>query len=190
MEQLDKVYDTFVNLEKNYKRSKKPRKEYLLEKFGGDINTGSFLILHALSREELVSAEDIDKMSTVRRIFNAIKDRSDRLDTIQTFNFLDGGDDDAIISALDTADKMGHGFCLVEQASVSQTKRDPMCYRVTAKNGEVVSLVDARYLRAYSPGLVLYGTYLCGGTKVKDGDIIDQSTHPAQVVERPEYWVK
>ena len=83
MEVLDRVYSAFSNLDRDFARSKKSRTDFILEKFGGDIDMGSMIILDAISAstgEE--TAEDIQKLTFVKEIFEKLKDARDNLDSL------------------------------------------------------------------------------------------------------------
>ncbi len=88
MEVLDRVYRTFSNLDRDYARSKKSRSEFITDKFGGDIDIGSMIILDAvssLSGNETV--EDIEKLTFIKNIFAKIKDSREILDSLPDFSF-------------------------------------------------------------------------------------------------------
>lgn len=91
MDVLDRVYTTFSNLDRDFARSKKTRSEFILEKFGGDIDMGSMIILDAISaasKEE--TAEDIQKLTFVKEIFAKLKEARDNLDSLPDFSFTNG----------------------------------------------------------------------------------------------------
>lgn len=89
MEQLDLVYKTFSTLDESYARSKKTRTEFITEKFGGDIEIGSAIILDVLSEGELTSQGDIEKLTFVKDIFEKIKSNASALDSLKNFAFED-----------------------------------------------------------------------------------------------------
>lgn len=90
MEVLDRVYTTFRNLDRDFARSKKTRTEFITDKFGGDINIGSIIIMDAISSGDGVQTqEDIEKLSFIRDIFDKIKAFADNLDALEDFSFSD-----------------------------------------------------------------------------------------------------
>lgn len=87
---LDRVYTTFKRLDQDFARSKKSRSEFIVDKFGGDINTGSIIILDAIHAEGLEETpENIEKMSFVKDTFAAIQANADHLDSLTSFVFTD-----------------------------------------------------------------------------------------------------
>ena len=91
MEVLDRVYSAFSNLDRDFARSKKSRTDFILEKFGGDIDMGSMIILDAISASTVEeTAEDIQKLTFVKEIFEKLKDARDNLDSLPDFKFTNG----------------------------------------------------------------------------------------------------
>lgn len=91
MEVLDRVYNAFSNLDRDFAKSKKTRTEFIQDKFGGDIDMGSMIILDAISAstgEE--TPEDIQKLTFVKEIFDKLKDARDSLDSLPDFQFTNG----------------------------------------------------------------------------------------------------
>ena len=131
MEQLDLVYKAFTNLDKSYARSNKTRSEFIESKFGGDINTGIFLILKALSSCELTDPEDVRKFSEVRTIFESIQKHIGHLDSLKDFSFKDEDFATAFISALNTGDELGMGIKYVTQEEL-YTKNKALHYKAGA----------------------------------------------------------
>ena len=170
MEQLDLVYNTFTNLEKNYAHSKKSRKEYLLDKFGGDITVGGMIILDALSRADLQTTEDVEKLSKIRDIFATIAENQVRLDTLSDFDF--GTSSGVKLSAiLDNAFTSGTGMKLV--VGQEATKKPYVHFRVTPAGAEVVPMSTAPRLYAYSKAMVAYAQ-AATGEDVKLMDIFER----------------
>lgn len=85
MEVLDKVYNTFKNLDRDFARSKKTKTEFIKGKFGGDIRIGSILILSAIGTPS--DSADIEKLSFVNDIFGKLLEAQDRLDALPNFKF-------------------------------------------------------------------------------------------------------
>lgn len=176
MDTLDLVYNAFTGLERNYARSKKTRTEYVKDKFGGDINVGSFLILNALSAEEFVDPEDIKKFSEVRRIFEFLKDNQDKLDTLSSFNLDDTSDITAALDSLHQGQEAGTGFTVVGQEQLL----DMGAYHfvITSKQCSIApiqlrnKLKTTNRISIYSPGMkAFFGSFTSDG-EVKVGDIL------------------
>lgn len=86
MSVLSKVYSAFSNLEGDYRRSRKTRREFVLDKFGGDIDIGAMIILDAVSNSECETSEDVQKLTFVRNIIAQIQSMKDSLDAVMDFS--------------------------------------------------------------------------------------------------------
>lgn len=84
---LDNVYSKFTNLEKDYRRTKKSRSQFITERFGGDIVVGSTIILDAIYEENPITKEEIAKFSIVKDIISNILKAKDDLDYLESFDF-------------------------------------------------------------------------------------------------------
>lgn len=171
MEPLDRVYSAFTNLEANFKRSKKSRSEYIADKFGGDIDIGSMVILDSLASKNLETPEEIAKLSTIRNIFAAIKKRRNSLDSLTSFNFLDeSGVESSVASALDSAFERGTGICAVDADGLGYAKH----YSVLASGIKVLPIAKAERLHVYNQDMMLM---LKGrtGLNIRVGDVLLQS---------------
>ena len=84
---LDNVYSKFTNLEKDYRRTKKSRSQFITERFGGDIVVGSTIILDAIYEENPTTQEEIAKFSIVKDIISNILKAKDDLDYLESFDF-------------------------------------------------------------------------------------------------------
>lgn len=103
---LDRVYTTFKRLDQDFARSKKSRSEFIIDKFGGDINIGSIIILDAIHAEGLEeSPENIEKMSFVKDTFAAIQACADHLDSLTSFAFTDTNVVSSFVDILAHADQ-------------------------------------------------------------------------------------
>lgn len=176
MEQLDLVHNTFVNLERNYKRSNRSRSEYVKEKFGGNISIAAFLILNALSAEEFTDPEDIRKFSEIRDIFEKIKENQDRLDSLTSFDFDEDQSTTDVFSALSSGQRSGTGFEVCEQATL---------YRYGALHYDArpdeVRIVPIRlegqetpppYVELFSPGMLTLFSQMVPGAKLGIGGLL------------------
>ena len=161
MRQLDLVYNTFVNLEKNYAKSKKSREEYLKDKFGGDISVGAFLILNALGAEEFTDPEDIEKLSKVRDIFDDILANKDNLSELASFDFDTNNTRNLLFAALNASQASGFGYTVIDQQHLYK-KKDALHYHITPKETLVVPLLHARYTRVFSKAIASYVAHITG----------------------------
>lgn len=82
---LEKVYCSFRDLELNYDNSIS-RKEFILSKFGGDIDIGSTIIIDAIMNEGINTAQEIEKFSYLKDVFAFFSKIKDSLDKLTSFN--------------------------------------------------------------------------------------------------------
>ena len=188
MRTLDAVYNTFANLEKNYARASKSRSQYLIGKFGGDISVGSFLILHALSKEVYTDPEDIEKLSVIREVFANIKAHEDSLDSLNSFNFGAENTMQQGILALSQGEYDGTGISVVDQKTMWTGKGKPSHYSINSKVTQVVPLSTAPYYNLYSPAIAALINSFCGGS-FKVGDIVATKLGGrVQAISKPAHW--
>lgn len=164
---LDKVYTTFSNLDKDYARTKKTRTEFITEKFGGDINTGSVIILDAIREEGLEeNVENIAKMSYIKDIFNRIKSCADRLDTLQSFNFVQSDVATRILSILRSSNAHETRQNLVAQSSLWAGNARCLHHVCTADGASYADMDACKVFNLYNENM--YG--LLSGVFTFDGD--------------------
>ena len=181
MEQLDLVYSTFANLERNYSRSKKSRSEYIKDKFGGDIPVGSFLILNALSAEEFSDPEDIRKFSEIRAIFDKLLENKDRLDSLASFNF--DMDSDGSMSALDVLNlcqDFGTGVTVVEQGALYNGEAGVMQFDVRSEEVRIAPAKLSntsnftRYIKMCNRGMVAFFGQFVPDSSLDLGSVVER----------------
>lgn len=190
MEQLQAVYNTFVNLEKNYARSKKTREEYLTEKLGGDVVVGSFLILHALSKLDVREPKEIEMLSYVRTFLDHVRKNKDNLAGLTSFDFSDDSEVNVIFDTLSAAEKAGTKIEVkTQQAFAKETKRGVNCC-ATVKGITLVPLNSARYLRLFTDWLV--STVSDAGVRdLNFGDLVEVKLgNRISKVKTLPYWEK
>lgn len=181
MKQLDAVYNAFTHLEQNYKRSKKTRKEYILDKFGGDIEVGSLVILDYFAGAKLDDPDDIEKFSTIRDIFSAIKKSSANLDTLSSFDELLTGGNQAVKVLLEDAAIKGSGILTIPQAPSNEWAH----YKATAKNVMVVPLVTAKKVRVFNDSMRVFVQSLVGTSqRVSVGQTYIKDTQGLFILEK------
>lgn len=173
METLDLLYKTFTNLEKNYKRSKKSRSEFILSKFGGDINVGSFLILNALANMEFVESEDIIKLSKVREVIGYIQENQDKLDKLSTFNFGEDDNQDALLTALDNARLAGTGIRVMRQQELYRSTKGAYHFKISPDSTLLASLANCTYYSIYNNSILKFVEPYCKN-KIKVGDFVER----------------
>lgn len=178
MEQLDLVYNTFANLERNYSRSKKTRTEYITDKFGGNIQIGSFLILNALSAEEFSDPEDIRKFSEVRSIFDFLLEHQDTLDSLQSFDMGSNDDISLIFGALSAGQVIGTGIEVCSQRSLYTNDSGTMHYDVSARETLMAPVClesageHAPYVKLFNRGMLCLFGQIAGRSDLQLDDIL------------------
>lgn len=176
MEQLDLVYNTFANLERNYKRSSKSRSEYVKEKLGGDISIATFLILNALSAEEFTDPEDIHKFSKIRDIFEKIKENQDRLDSLTSFNFEEDQTATGVFTALAAGQRSGTGFEVCEQSALY--RYGALHYDARPDDSRIVPIrlesseTPPPYVELFSRGMLTLFSQMVPGAKLSVGSLL------------------
>ena len=148
MTQLDKVYNSLVNLERNYKKSKKSRSEYIADKFGGDFDRGSFLIMSALSEQEFTDPVDIEKYSKVREVISILRAHKDHFDSLTTFDAEEKVDAGMLLSALDST----FPFRLLGQETLYK-KYGVVHHRIYPNITAVAPLLSSRYVKICTPAM-------------------------------------
>lgn len=181
MEQLDLVYATFSNLERNYSRSKKSRSEYIKDKFGGDISIGSFLILNALSAEEFSDPEDIRKFSEVRRVFDKLLENKDRLDSLASFNFDEESEcAQNILDALNLGQDVGTKLVVVDQSELYNNDAGVLHFDVRPNDVRLVparfsnSVELTRYMKMCNRGMVSFFGQFVSGSSLNVGSVVER----------------
>lgn len=152
MNVLDKVYNTFSNLDRDFARSKKTRTAFITDKFGGDIDTGAMIILDAVSTSgELETAEDIKKLTFVKDIFSQLQANKNKLDSLQSFSsFSDSTEFNELMRVLAKAESSGTGQRETVQAEVYRQQRRAVHFVCTAEGSYFVGLNDCKILHAYN----------------------------------------
>lgn len=172
MEQLNKVYTTFHDLEKNYRRSKKSRREYLVDKFGGDIEIGMMVILDFFVGATIESDDDIKKLSFIKDVFAGIKKNIGNLDTLDSFDaLLDEGDASSILMLLDSAAVAGAHISTFTTAEMYPTFH----YKATAAGLQVVPILQASRVKVFNDAMRQFVQSVVGPKQsVEIGQVYDQ----------------
>ena len=173
---LEKVYDTFTNLERNYKRSKKSRKDYLLEKFGGDIRVGSVIILDAIGAEHPETDEEIEKFSTIKTIFENILKSENELDSLTSFDFqIDQSISGKVLSLIDKVSSKRASCTSISQRDLCK-KYNAVHYAVTPEGSYCAPLDKCRFIGTYNEGMVFLTEQLFneGGAIIEEGGIYER----------------
>lgn len=177
MENLDTVYNTLSKLESNFARSNKSRADYIMDKFGGDIRVASFLIMNTLSKEDITSAEDIDKLSYVRQELSFLVNNQHSLNSLSSFNFFDcsSSASSSAVQALDFAMTNGRGIEVLSQKEMYSKPFKPLMYGVNKNAVIYTPISQADYLVAINDAFV---NFLSGQTKknINLGDVCKFTT--------------
>lgn len=174
MKILDKVHSTFSRLDRDFARSKKSRSDFIQDKFGGDIDIGSMLILEAITQEinnsEAPTNEDISKLSAVRDIFGAIKRHRNHLDSLSSFAFLDEDMSGSLVNVLNSAQSHGSHIHVMNQGELGKNVH----YRVTASDIKVVPLSKCETIKLYNDNMRLFASHV-SGLELEIGDTVKQT---------------
>ena len=170
MEVLDRVYDTFCRLERDYKRSKKTRTEFITDKFGGDIAVGSMIILDAVSSstgEE--TPKDIRKLTFVKHVIDSVKANADSLDTLPDFSFSGNDLYTRLLSVLDSSLSDGTGIRTVSQADLHKKRRGAVHIIATPKETLFTPFERCTVLHAYNDAMCGVLSQMRGGESLRRG---------------------
>lgn len=143
MEILDRVYNTFANLDRDFAKSKKSRSAFIIDKFGGDLDMGSMIILDAISASKGdETPEDIEKLTFVKDIFEKIMNARDNLDSLHDFSF--GAEDEykAFVSLLSESMAAGTGVRPITQAELNKKDKGAIHF-ISTVNGTLFCPVHA-----------------------------------------------
>lgn len=152
MEVLDRVYNAFSNLERDFGRSKKSRTAFITDKFGGDIDVGSMIILDSISiGSDDYSAEDIEKLTFVKDTIDAIKRLEGKYDQLASFNALSGVDPATeLFDMLDKADMRGKHIKPVTQKELRRLYPGTVHYDCNQFGGEYTPLSSCKVFHIYN----------------------------------------
>lgn len=173
MDSLDLVYKTFSTLDKNYSRSKKTKEEYIKSKFGGDIDIGAMIILDALTKGSVESAEDIEKLSFIRDSFDFLKKNKNRLNSLPSFDPHATVNNSSILEVLDSAYLSGTHISVVSKEGLG--RKGAVHYVATSKGISVVPIDLATTMKAFSPAMIDLIAKATGQT-VEMGSVWERST--------------
>lgn len=157
MEVLDKVYNTFQNLDRDFSRSKKSRADFIVDKFGGDIDIGSMIILEAISASSGdETPEDIKKLSFIKDIFEKLKANRDNLDALPDFSFTTGTAYMDFIQLLKNSVASGTGIQEVSQFEMHRLNRGNVHYSVSMDKTIVAPLTVSKVVHVYNEHMQNY----------------------------------
>ncbi len=170
---LDSVYKTFSNLDRDYSRSKKTRTEFITDKFGGDIDTGSIIILDAI-REEGVSdsPEDIEKLSFIKDSFAFFQENAKRLDKLENFSHSNADVFFELMGILSDGDAAISGQYIVPQDELWDCSYKALHFITTYEGTTYVPLSACKVFSMYNENMLGVAASVTGDTGValKMGD--------------------
>lgn len=85
MNVLKRVYYSFKDLELQYDNSI-PREQFILQKFGGDIDIGSTILIDTIMAEGVTTADEIEMFSYLKNVFTFLIKIKDSLNTLKSFD--------------------------------------------------------------------------------------------------------
>lgn len=170
---LESVYKAFTHLDRDYARSKKSRTEFIKDKFGGDINIGSIIILDAI-REEGVSEnpEDIQKLSFIKDSFAFFQENASRLDKLETFSTASADLLNELAGILDRADSHGTKQVAVPQAVLWENQLPALHYVSTKEGMAYTPLGACKVFCVFNENMagLLQQNFNMGGQQLNVGD--------------------
>lgn len=133
MEVLDRVYKAFSNLESDFAKSGKTRTEFIKDKFGGDIEIGSVIILDAISNVDSESIEDINKISFIKKVIKGVRENANRLDNLTDFVFDKVSDFGVLFNVLKGSLESGMQCRVVPQKEIYEMSKGDVHYVATSE---------------------------------------------------------
>lgn len=164
MEVLDRVYNAFANLDRDFAKSKKTRAVFIADKFGGDIDIGSTIILDAISSgtgEE--TPEDIKKISFIKDCIENIRNSRDNLDRLSDFSFKNAELFEQLMKTIEDSEYAGTHTRSVSQLVLANKETGTVHYRCTPARSEFASLTRCTVYHVYNANMQEYVTTLTGG---------------------------
>lgn len=161
MDTLDRVYNAFSNLDRDFARSKKSRSEFIIDKFGGDLDMGSMIILDAISAfkgEE--TPEDIEKLTFVKDIFAKIMAARDNLDSLHDFTFGAANDYNKLISILTESMVAGTGVCVLPQSELNKWSKGTVHFLATEGSTMCCDMMEGHVVHIYNENMQGYAERL------------------------------
>lgn len=185
---LDRVYNAFSNFERDYARSKKTREQFIKDKFGGDIEIGSTIILDAISSTDgSETPEDIEKMTFIKDMITSVKSMENNLSRLSTFTNLEGSNAaDELFELLNSSYSRGTGQLEMEQSQLYRhSKGEVLHFDCTVFGSCFCDLNASKIIKIYNEhiqGLVENTLRVDGSTGI--GSILElRSRNHAVVVE-------
>lgn len=151
MSVLDNVYNAFSNLDRDFARSKKSRSEFIRDKFGGDIEVGSFIILDAVSSSTGdETQEDIEKLTFIKDIFEKIKANAGNLDSLSDFSFVDDSKFSGFLQTIQEAVISGTHVRHVRQAELNDAEQGSIHFIVNAAGASCCPVNRCKVFHIYN----------------------------------------
>lgn len=148
---LHNVYDAFSTLEASYKRSRKSRREFITDKFGGDIDIGSTIILNAVSAEDYTDPEDVRKLTFIRNIIGQIVAMQDSLDAVTNFGaFTDGANYASFLRILEQSMREGTKQIPMEPATFIKANPGVFHFSATPEGMQYVPFGQCPVMNLYN----------------------------------------
>lgn len=168
MDVLDRVFTTFSNLDRDFKKSTKSRTEFITDKFGGDIDIGAMIILDAISSSTGdETPDDIRKLTFVKHIIAGVKENKDVLDTLPDFSFSGNDLYTRLISVLDTSYSEGTGVSVISQAELHKKYSGVVHFVSTPKGTKFVPFESCKVVHVYNDNMLGILSTMRGGEHLR-----------------------
>lgn len=170
---LDNVYKTFSNLDRDFSRSKKSRTDFITDKFGGDIDIGSIIILDAIREEGTPEdPEEIQKLSFIKDSFAFFQENAHRLDKLESFSIASADLMHELIGILSTSECNGTGQIPASQSDMWNSEIPALHYVASAHGCTFAPVQSCGVFSAYNENMLglLQNTFGDGAKGVRVGD--------------------
>ena len=140
---VKKVYDSFRNIEFQYRESGKTRSEFMKRKLGGDITIGITILTDAMMGACSNEPACIDMFSELKDFFDFIRKHINNLDSLPTFEYktlTDSNEIDALDILLKSAPKDYTQFICKQKDLYNTT--GALHYKITKDIFRATNLLD------------------------------------------------
>lgn len=173
---LDKVYTTFSNLDRDYARSKKTRTEFITDKFGGQLDIGSMIILDAVGADvDSDSPEDIEKLTFIKNIFDKLLAAQDTLDNLPDFQFTNGALFAELLNVVQNSIAQGYGFRYGSQSEVHHMEKGCVHFVSKQSDGVCAPMSDCKVFHAYNEHMQGYANLFYRSAGVDIGEYYERT---------------
>lgn len=152
MLQLDKVYNTLLNLDTDYSSTVgKTKYEFLCDKLGGDVEIGSTLILCYFAKFEFENPDDIKKFMEIKKLLEYFKTVGEDINTASSFGIV-VTEADNFIEMLRGHRNSGNIYKMSQEELYNTT--GALHLECTPEHAKFTSLDDLLYYNIYDRNMI------------------------------------